>query len=227
MGYMSQPKAAAMRPGLVVVHDVAGLSNGVRGLTRNLSNNGYSVVAPDFLSLQGGTAGFRGNDAEIQKAVLATTAPVVADQATAAIGYVKGHGGGGGKGVGVIGFGWGGTQALLFAAGRKDIAACVAFYPDPKLVLPALPKIAVPTLIVFAADDATTKEGAAGIEQAAAAGKHTVKVYPGVLRNFHDPAAGAKVYNAAGAKEAWTAVVQHLDQNLKDPAKDKPRATGA
>jgi dienelactone hydrolase len=50
-------------------------------------------------------------------------------------------------------------------------------------------------------------------------------VYPGVLRNFHDPGAGAKIYNAAAAKEAWTAVSQHLDQNLKDAAKEKPKAT--
>lgn len=231
LGYLSQPKAAGMRPGAVLLHDVGGLSNGARGLTRSLANNGYSVVAPDFLSAQGGTAGFRGNDAEIQKAVLATAAAMVADQTTSALGYVKTHGGGGGKGPGLIGFGWGGTQTLLFAAGRKDVAACVAFYPDPKLVLPVLARITAPTLIVFAADDTATKEGAAGIEQAAAGGKlpHTVKVYPGVLRNFHDPAAGAKIYNAAAAKEVWTAAVQHLDQHTKDAdaAKEKPRATGA
>jgi hypothetical protein len=46
-----------------------------------------------------------------------------------------------------------------------------------------------------------------------------------VQRNFHDPGAGAKIYNAAGAKEVWTAVQQHLDQNLKDAAKEKAKAT--
>src|SRR5262245_30785177 len=69
LGYLSQPKAAGMRPGAVVLHDVLGLSNGVRGLVRSLANNGYSVVAPDLLSPEGGTAGFRGSDPAIQKAV--------------------------------------------------------------------------------------------------------------------------------------------------------------
>jgi carboxymethylenebutenolidase len=177
MGYMSQPKAAGMRPGVVVLHDVSGLSNSVRGMTRSLANTGYAVVAPDLLSPQGGTAGFRGVDAEVQKAVAGATAAAVAQQATAAFAYVKTHGGGGGRGLGLVGFGWGATQALLYATGRTDVAACVAFYPDPKLVLPALAKLTAPTLIVFAADDPATKEGAAGIEQAAAASKRpqTVK----------------------------------------------------
>ncbi len=229
LGYMSQPKAAGMRPGIVVLHDVAGLSNAIRGFTRSLANTGYAVVAPDFLSPQGGTAGFRGVDAEVQKALTTVTAATVGQQMTAALGYVKTHGGGGGKGLALVGFGWGGTQSLLYAAGRKDVAACVAFYPDPKLVLPVLAKITAPTLIVFAADDPATKEGAASIEQAITTGKlpHTVKVVPAVQRNFHDAGAGAKIYNAAGAKDAWTAVLQHLDQHTKDAAKDKekPRAT--
>jgi dienelactone hydrolase len=69
LGYWSQPKAAGMRPGIVMLHDVAGLSAGVRGMARSVANIGYAVVAPDVLSLQGGTAGFRGVDAEVQKAV--------------------------------------------------------------------------------------------------------------------------------------------------------------
>ncbi len=227
LGYLSQPKAAGMRPGAVVLHDLSGLNNNIRGMARNLATAGYAVVAPDLLSPQGGTAGFRGVDAEVQKAAAATTAAAVAEQATSALSYAKSHGGGGGRGLGLVGFGWGGTQALLYAAGRTDVAAIVAFYPDPKLVLPVLPKISAPVLIVFAGDDAATKEGAAGIEQAAAASKrpHTVKVYPGVGRNFHDPFAGA-AYKADPAKQAWTEAVQHLDQHTKD-AKAKPRAAGA
>ena len=113
--------------GIAMLHDVAGLSAGIRGMARSVANSGYAVVVPDFLSVQGGTAGFRGNDAEVQKAVAAATAATVGQQLTAALGYVKTHGGGGGKGLGLIGYGWGGTQTLLYAAGRQDLAACVAF----------------------------------------------------------------------------------------------------
>jgi carboxymethylenebutenolidase len=223
LGYMSQPKAAGARPGIVLFHDIAGLTAAMRGVARNLATSGYTVVAPDFVSPRGGTASFRGVAAEVERAVAATPATAMTAQATGALTYAKSHGGSGGKGLSVVGFGWGGTQALLFAAGRTDIAACVAFYPDPQQVVQVLPKLQVPLLAIFAGDDPATKAGVERIEHAAVSPRRprTVKVIPGVMRGFHDPGA-AKLYKADAAKEAWTLVIQHLDANAKQAA-----ATGA
>src|SRR5262245_66628196 len=117
LGYMSQAKAGGPRPGLVLMHDVAGLTAGIRGVARNAATSGYTVVAPDFLSTHGGTASFRGVEADVQRAVTATPVTAVAAQLTGALAYVKSHGGSSGRGPGLVGFGWGATQALLFAAG--------------------------------------------------------------------------------------------------------------
>ena len=219
LGYMSQPKASGSRPGLVLVHDVAGLTPGVRGVVRNLATAGYVVVAPDFLSPQGGTAGFRGGQEQVQRAVNATPATAVTTQATAALAYAKSHGGSGGRGLGLIGFGWGATQALLFAAGRADVAACVAFYPDPQQTLKVLAKITAPTLAIFAGDDAATSAGVKQFEQAATASRraHSVKIFPGVGRGFHDPGE-TKIYKPDVAKEAWALAIQHLDSYTKEKA---------
>lgn len=216
MGYMSQPKAAGMRPGVVLAHDVLGLAPGIRGMARNLATSGYTVVAPDFLSSHGGTAGFRGDAAAVRKAVEATTSANASAEASGALAYVKSHGGSGGRGTGLVGVGWGGKQVLLFAAGRAEIAACVAFYPDPQQALAALPKVTAPVLAIFAGDDPATSGGVQKFEQAAASGKqkHVVKVFPGVMRGFHDPGE-AKIYKADAAKEAWTLAVQHLDAHTK------------
>jgi carboxymethylenebutenolidase len=219
LGYMSTPKASGSRPGLVLLHDVSGLTPGIRGAVRNLAAGGYVVVAPDFLSLKGGTASFRGADAEVQKAVSATPATAVTTQTTAALAYAKSHGGSGGRGLALIGFGWGGTQALQFAAGRTDIAACVAFYPDPLQSLKVLPKITAPTLAVFAGEDPATTAGVKQFEQAATTSRrsHAVKIFPGVMRGFHDPAE-AKIYKPDAAKEAWSLAIQHLDSHTKEKA---------
>jgi len=216
MGYMSQPKAAGMRPGVVLVHDVAGLTPGIRGMARNLATSGYTVVAPDFLSSHGGAASFRGVAAAVRKAVEATTAADVAAQASSALAYAKSHGGSGGRGLGLLGIGWGGTHVLLFAAGRPEAAACVVFYPDPQQALTALPKITAPVLAIFAGDDPATSGGVEKFEQAEASGKqkHVVKVFPGVIRGFHDPGE-AKIYKPEVAKEAWTLAIQHLDAYTK------------
>jgi carboxymethylenebutenolidase len=220
LGYLSQPKAGGPRPGLVVVHDVAGLTPGIRGVSRNAATSGYTVVAPDLLSPQGGTAGFRGVEAEVQRAVNATSATAVAAQLTAALGYAKSHGSPGGNGSGLLGFGWGATQALLFAAGRAEIAACVAFYPDPQQTLPALAKITGSALAIFAEDDPATKDGVQQFEQAAKSGRrpHVVRVFPGLMRGFHDPAE-AKIYRPDAAKEVWTLAIQHLDAHTREKTK--------
>ena len=219
LGYMSQPKGSAPRPGLVVVHDVAGLTPGIRGVSRNAATSGYTVVAPDLLSPQGGTAGFRGVEADVQRAVNATSVTVVAAQLTAALGYAKSHGGSG-HGSGLIGFGWGATQTLLFAPGRAEIAACVAFYPDPQQTLKALAKITAPALAIFAGDDPATKEGVQQFEQAVTSSRRSlvVRVFPGLMRGFHDPAE-TKVYKPDAAKEAWTLAMQHLDAHTKEKTK--------
>jgi carboxymethylenebutenolidase len=220
LGYMSQPKASGPRPGLVLMHDVAGLTAGIRGVARNAATSGYTVVAPDFLSTQGGTANFRGVEADVQRAVTATPLATVAAQLTGALAYAKSHGGSGGRGQGLVGFGWGATQALVFAAGRAEIAACVAFYPDPEQTLKVLPKIAAPTLAIFAGEDPVTKAGVQQFEASVASSRrsHTVKVFPGLMRGFHDPAE-TKVYKPESAKEAWTLAIQHLDANTKEKTK--------
>jgi carboxymethylenebutenolidase len=216
LGYSSQPKASGARPGLILFHDVGGLSPRMRGVARYLATSGYAVLAPDFLSPQGGTASFRGVDADVQRAVGASTAAAMAAQASGALTYAKSHGGSGGRGFALVGFGWGGTQALLFAAGRTDIAACVAFYPDPAHVIPVLPKLTAPMLAIFAAEDPATKASVEQFERAATSPRRTrtVKIFPEVTRGFHDPAE-TKVYKPETATQAFALVIQHLDAHTK------------
>jgi carboxymethylenebutenolidase len=216
LGYLSQPKAAGARPGALLLHDTSGLTPRIRGAARNLATSGYAVVAPDFLSPGGGTAGFRGITEEVRKAVAGTSASTVAAQATSALVYVKAHGGSGGRGAALVGVGWGATQALLFAAGRTDIAACVAFYPDPQSVLPVLAKVAAPAMLIFAGDDPATSAEVPRLEQAAQSSKrHVVSVFPGMKRGFHDPGETA-AYKPDVAKQAWAAAIQHLDSYTKE-----------
>jgi carboxymethylenebutenolidase len=216
MGYLSQPKAKGPHPGVVLLHDGTGLTAGVRGAARNLATSGYAVVAPDLLSPKGGVASFRGVEADVTKAVADTTPAVVAPQTTGALAYVKSHGGAGGRGPSLVGFGWGGTQALLFAASRTDVAACVAFYPEPKQALTALAKTSAPVLAILAADAPDAAGVAERIGQVSVGGRrpHAARVFAGTTRGFHDPG-DKKAYKPEAAKEAWTAAIEHLDAHAK------------
>ena len=209
MGYLSQPKGSGPHPGVVLLHDVAGLTNGIRGAARNVATSGYAVVAPDLLSPQGGVASLRGVDADVRKAVAAATPAAVSPQTTAALAFVRSHGGSGGRGVALVGFGWGATQAVLFAAGRTDVAACVAFSPDLTLVLPALAKTSTPVLAIVAGDDPAAATVSEKIRR-----PHAAQVFAGTARGFHDPGE-TKIYKPDAAKQAWAAAMAHLDAHAK------------
>src|SRR5689334_23625658 len=56
VGYLAMPgDAAEPLPGIIVVHDAAGLNDGIKGLTRRLAGEGYVALAVDLYG--GKTAG--------------------------------------------------------------------------------------------------------------------------------------------------------------------------
>jgi carboxymethylenebutenolidase len=219
MGYLSQPKVDGAYPGVIVAHDDLGLTTQTQGVTRNVAAAGYLALAPDFLSPVGGTASFRGIDADVTRAV----SLLAIDRAIAIGGasiaqlssmkrLMKGR-------IGTVGFGWGGSVVLGCAIAHPEIAACVAFNTEIKQPVKSLEKLKAPLLAIYAGDDAAAVSGVAPFEAALKQHRRTyvVKVFPGVQRGFHDPAFG-KAHNPAAAKEAWSMVLQHLEMNLKGSA---------
>jgi carboxymethylenebutenolidase len=216
MGYLSQPKMDGTYPGVIMVHDESGLTTRAQGTTRHVATSGYVTLAPDFLSPVGGTASFRGVDEDVKRAVSSLpldSATAVGGQALAHLAamkrVVKNR-------IGVVGFGWGGGAGLACAIAYPSLAACVVFNAALKLPLPSLEKLKAPLLAIYAGDDSAAVSGISAFEGALKQHQraHVIKVFPGVQRDFYDPAFG-KAYNAAAAKEAWSMVVQHLDMNLK------------
>jgi carboxymethylenebutenolidase len=219
MGYLSQPKKDGAYPGVIVAHDESGLTTQTQGVTRNVAAAGYITLAPDFLSPVGGTASFRGIDADVSRAMSSLpigTAIAIGGSSIAQLSsmkrLVKGR-------IGAVGFGWGGGAVLACAMAHPEIAACVVFNTEIKPPVKSVEKLKAPLLAIYAGDDAAAVSGVAAFEAALKQHKrtHVIKVFPGVQRGFHDPAFG-KVYNAAAAKEAWSMILQHLEMNLKGSA---------
>jgi pimeloyl-ACP methyl ester carboxylesterase len=119
---------------VVVVHEIFGLSDWVRGATDQLAEAGYLAIAPDLLSGMapggGGTAELGGPDA-VRKAIGA----LPPDQVTADLQAVSECVGqlpaANGKVV-IAGFCWGGAQAFRFATNNRQLKAAFVFYgPGP------------------------------------------------------------------------------------------------
>ena len=71
-GFLAAPARQGPAPAVVVIHEIFGLSDWVRGVTDQLAEAGYIAIAPDFLSgcatNGGGTAELGGGDA-VRKAI--------------------------------------------------------------------------------------------------------------------------------------------------------------
>ena len=124
------PEVKNQATAVVVIHEIFGLTDWVRGVTDQLAEAGYIAIAPDLLSGMapggGGSAELGGPDGA--RAVIGKLPP---DQITkdlnAVVDYVAKLPSCNGKVV-VMGFCWGGGQSFRFATNNKKIKAAMAFY---------------------------------------------------------------------------------------------------
>ena len=128
--FIAFPEVKEKATAVVVIHEIFGLSDWVRGVTDQLAEAGYIAIAPDLLSGTapggGGTAELGGGDA-VRKAI--STLPP--DQVTADLNAVADHVAKlpacNGK-IAVGGFCWGGGQTFRFATNNRNIKAAFPFY---------------------------------------------------------------------------------------------------
>jgi Dienelactone hydrolase and related enzymes len=111
-----------------VIHENRGLNDHIRDIARRLALVGYRAVAPDMLSLSGGTPA---NEDAARDAIGKLDLGKSVSDAVAMVGELK-RSSRGGK-VGAVGFCWGGgfVNRLLIAAGGKLDAAVVYYGPAP------------------------------------------------------------------------------------------------
>jgi carboxymethylenebutenolidase len=216
MGYLSRPRGDGAVPGVVIVHDAVGLDDRTRDIARRIATEQYMVVAPDFLSRAGGTAHFRGNDADVAKALGAVTRDNIVADSGGAIAYFKSTKRLRDNRVATIGFGWGAEGALSAAATHPDVRACVLFYAVPRTDAKVLAKLRAPVLVIVAGEDAAATQAIPAFEEALkkTGRQFQTQVYPGVRAGFDDAAAKDR-YNAEAAKDAWAKMLAHLGTSLK------------
>jgi carboxymethylenebutenolidase len=211
-GYNAAPAGeSAGLPIVLVVHENRGLNDHIRDIARRLAVAGFSAVAPDFLSIAGGTPADEDRAREMIGQL--DMAEIVADGA-ATISWLASPEGGNRK-VGVVGFCWGGgmVDRLAIAAGAS-LKAGVSFYgpaPDPAEAA----RIQAAMLILTAGlDERVNATAAPWVAALRAAGKTVEAVdYPGVNHAFHNDTSAAR-YNEAAAGQAWAAALAFFRRHL-------------
>ena len=153
--FIAFPERKEKATTVVVIHEIFGLTDWVRGVADQLAEAGYIAIAPDLLSGLGtdgkGTAGFTGSDTA-RKAVSSLPPDQVVADLDAVVGYVSGLPAANGK-IAVAGFCWGGAQTFRFATRNSRIKAAFPFYGAGPTLPEDIRRITVPVYGFYGEND--------------------------------------------------------------------------
>jgi carboxymethylenebutenolidase len=154
--FVAYPEVKDKAPAVVVIHEIFGLTDWVRGVADQLAEAGYIAIAPDLLSGTapggGGTQELGGSDA-VRKAISSLPPDQITADLNAAAQYVAKLPACNGK-VAVAGFCWGGSQTFRFATNNKEIKAGFVFYGSGPDEANDLGRIVCPVYGFYGGNDA-------------------------------------------------------------------------
>ena len=199
--------AAPARGAVLVIHENRGLTDHFRSVASRLAGEGYTALAVDLLSEEGGTAAAADATAALGRA----PAGRFVDDMRSSLDELSRREPG--RKLGIIGFCFGGMQVWdLLAAGEPRLAAAVPFYGPANDTDFSRSKAAV--LAVYAERDTrvngTRDAAAAGLAKAGLA--HEVRTFPGVDHAFFNDT-GPR-YDADQAVAAYGAVRDWFGRHL-------------
>jgi carboxymethylenebutenolidase len=208
--YVAEPRTRSLKATVLVIHENRGLTDHIRDVARRLGLEGFRAVAPDFLSIVGGTPA---NEDAARDAIGKLALGAATSNAVMMLEELA-KSSRGGK-VGAVGFCWGGAfvNRLAVAAGDK-LDAGVSYYgpaPEPSEAV----KVKAPLLIHLAGLDARVAQTAfPWISALRAAGKPVIyQGYDNVHHAFNNDTS-AERYNKNAADLAWKRTIRFFRQHL-------------
>lgn len=207
--FIGYPEVHGKATAVLVIHEIFGLTDWVRGVVDQLAEHGYIAIAPDLLSgiAKGGGGTDELGDADAVRKAISSLPPeqIIADlDATAD--YLKALPAANGK-LTVIGFCWGGGQTWRFAQARPDLKLACPFYGTASGEVADYRRIACPVYGFYGGNDSrvnsTLGNTAATMKQAN--GKFEAKIYEGAGHGFMraGEAPDATAANKKARKDAW------------------------
>jgi carboxymethylenebutenolidase len=198
--FLAYPERADKAPAVIVIHEIFGLTDWVRGVADQLAENGYIAIAPDLLSVAGpdggGTAELGSGDA-VRRAIVKLPAEQIHGDLDAAAEFVKALPACDGT-VSVAGFCWGGTQSFRYATHNPQLKAACVFYGSGPTDTDAIARIACPVYGFYGENDNRVNSTLDESKRLMAAGGKTFDpvIYDGAghgfLRAGEDPAGSAE-----------------------------------
>jgi len=215
--FVVYPERKDKAPVIIVIHEIFGLSDWIKGVADQLAQEGFIAIAPDLLSGKGPNGG--GTDSFTADAVRGAISGLPKTEVMAALDATRAYGiklpAANGK-SGSVGFCWGGGTSFSFASAQPALDAAVVYYGTSPAA-DALATVKAPVLGLYGGDDARVD---ATIEPAVAEMKKLGKTYdphifPGAGHGFLRQQGGRDGANLKATQEAWPLTVAFLKEHTK------------
>lgn len=210
------PERRDKAPVVVVIQEIYGLSDWLRGVGDQLAADGFIAVVPDLLS--GKAPGGAGSDAVDAQGAVALTRTLTRDEWTrrlnAAARYGRSLPAASGR-VGSVGFCWGGSRSFEMAAALEGNGAAVVYYgssPDST----TLAAVRAPVLGLYGADDARVNATVPGAQAAMQRmnKEYTPVMFEGAGHGFLRDQTGRNGANMRAAEAAWPRTIAFFREKL-------------
>lgn len=211
------PERKDNAPVIVIIHEIFGLSDWIRGVADQLAKEGFIAVAPDFISgfgpNGGGSASVSTRDSVVML-IRNVSAEETYKRLDAVRAYTAHIPASNGK-IGTVGFCWGGGRSFGYACLPNGLNAAVVYYgtsPDSS----DLVSLHVPVLGLYGGDDARV---VATVAPAAAVTKKLKKsyefeIYEGAGHGFLRAQSDRNGANLHAAEQAWPRMIGFLKKHL-------------
>jgi carboxymethylenebutenolidase len=215
--FVVYPERKEKAGAVIVIHEIFGLSDWVRGVADQLAEDGFIALAPDLLSGKGPNGGGTAELGQEATKVIRTLTPEdVAARLNAVRDYALKLPAANGR-IGVVGYCWGGSQTFNYAIAQPGLDAAVAYYGSAPADPALLGRIKAPILGLFGGDDARVN---ATIPPAAAElkklGKEfTYQMFDGAGHGFLRQQTGREGANLKATEKAWPATVAFFREHLR------------
>ncbi len=215
--WISYPERKDKAGIVIVIQEVFGLTDWIRGVADQLAKEGFIAVAPDMISGLGPGAGGTESVASRDDAVKLVRG-ISPEEATKRLNAVRDWAmklpASNGK-TATVGFCWGGARSFAYAAAEPALNGAVVYYgSSPEAA--ELAKIQAPVLGLYGADDARVN---ATIPPAEAEMKRLGKsyesnIYEGAGHGFLRDQEGRDGANLKATKQAWPRTLAFLKERL-------------
>lgn len=213
------PERSDSAPVVLVIHEIYGMTDWVRGVADQFAADGFIAVAPDLLSGKGpgggGTEAFDGRDDAV--AAIRELDPGVRTASLDAVrAYALAIPAANGR-LGVVGFCWGGSSSFAYAVSQSELDAAVVYYGTSPSEASDFERIRAPVLGLYGGDDQRVNATVPAAEGAMSqtGGAFTPVFYEGAGHGFLRAQADRDGANRRATEQAWPRTIAFFREHLE------------